>query len=186
MGEEYGENAPFLYFTSFEDPELGKAVSEGRKKEFSGHYWQGEAPDPQDENTFLRSRLNHNLRWDGQHRVLHEFYTELIRLRKTLPALRYLNKDNMNVIGYDREQVVFVHRWHRDNDVISVFNFNEQPVTLVLPMPRGRWQLALHSTDARWNPTPAAANVALSPDWDDVSSAELTLPPKSVTVFVKA
>ena len=33
MGEEYGETAPFLFFTSFEDPHLVNAVREGRKRE---------------------------------------------------------------------------------------------------------------------------------------------------------
>jgi len=34
MGEEYGETAPFQYFTSHSDKDLIKAISEGRKKEF--------------------------------------------------------------------------------------------------------------------------------------------------------
>jgi 1,4-alpha-glucan branching enzyme len=33
MGEEYGEQAPFLYFTDFSDSTLGRKVREGRKKE---------------------------------------------------------------------------------------------------------------------------------------------------------
>ena len=36
QGEEFGASAPFLYFTDYEDPELGRVISEGRKKEFVG------------------------------------------------------------------------------------------------------------------------------------------------------
>ena len=35
MGQEYGETAPFLFFTSFEDPGLVEAVRKGRSQEFA-------------------------------------------------------------------------------------------------------------------------------------------------------
>ncbi|SEI88161.1 malto-oligosyltrehalose trehalohydrolase [Demequina mangrovi] len=62
MGEEYGETRPFMFFTDHDEP-LGSAVSEGRMHEFAGHGWEdlygGEVsvPDPQDRQTFLRSKL---------------------------------------------------------------------------------------------------------------------------------
>lgn len=183
MGEEYGETAPFLYFTSFEDVELGKAVSEGRKNEFKDYQWEGEAPDPQDENTFQRARLNHDLREAGHHRVLYDFYTELIRLRKSLPALRHLDKDRLNVVGYDREQVIFMHRWYEHNEVVCVFNFNDQPVTLSLPVPRGKWETVLYSADVRWSPTPTESSETLMPEWGETSCAELTFAPNAVAVL---
>src|SRR5206468_3173028 len=34
MGQEYDEPAPFQFFTSYGDPVLQKAVSEGRRREF--------------------------------------------------------------------------------------------------------------------------------------------------------
>src|SRR5690606_905735 len=98
MGEEYAETAPFPYFTSFEDAELGKAVSEGRKNEFKDHGWDNEAPDHQAAETFLSAKLTPDLWRKGHHRVLHDFYTELIRLRKTLSPLRHLDKDHLNVV----------------------------------------------------------------------------------------
>jgi maltooligosyltrehalose trehalohydrolase len=54
MGEELGETRPFLYFTSHTDPDLARAVSEGRRTEFISR--AAEVPDPQDEATFRRSR----------------------------------------------------------------------------------------------------------------------------------
>jgi maltooligosyltrehalose trehalohydrolase len=79
MGEEYGETRPFLYFTSHSDPGLAAAVSEGRKKEFIAK-GAGEVPDPQDPETFLRSKLTH--RRDGRHGALREHYRRLLALRR--------------------------------------------------------------------------------------------------------
>ncbi|WP_318389422.1 malto-oligosyltrehalose trehalohydrolase [Enterobacter sp.] len=58
MGEEYGETHPFLFFTDFHG-DLAKAVREGRAKEFAGHAGHDEnVPDPNDEKTFLASKLD--------------------------------------------------------------------------------------------------------------------------------
>ncbi|MCK7163918.1 malto-oligosyltrehalose trehalohydrolase [Enterobacter cloacae] len=62
MGEEYGETNPFLFFTDFHG-DLAKAVRDGRAKEFTGHSGHdGDVPDPNDEQTFARSKLDwHNV-----------------------------------------------------------------------------------------------------------------------------
>ncbi|MEP9177651.1 malto-oligosyltrehalose trehalohydrolase [Enterobacter cloacae] len=62
MGEEYGETNQFLFFTDFHG-DLAKAVREGRAKEFTGHSGHdGDVPDPNDEQTFARSKLDwHNV-----------------------------------------------------------------------------------------------------------------------------
>jgi malto-oligosyltrehalose trehalohydrolase len=60
MGEEYGETNPFLFFTDFHG-DLAKAVREGRAKEFTGHAGHDEeVPDPNAEQTFIRSKLDWN------------------------------------------------------------------------------------------------------------------------------
>src|SRR5213076_2184746 len=46
MGEEYGETAPFQFFTSFLDRKLADAVRSGRTAEFSRFAWEGTIPDP--------------------------------------------------------------------------------------------------------------------------------------------
>jgi maltooligosyltrehalose trehalohydrolase len=56
MGQEYGEPAPFQFFCDYGDPALQKAVSEGRRREFRDFRWE-EVPDPQDPQTFERSKL---------------------------------------------------------------------------------------------------------------------------------
>jgi len=87
MGQEYGETAPFQFFTDYGDPALQQAVREGRRKEFE-HFvaFGGEVPDPQDEETFRRSKLT----WPvgsgevNEHVEMLRWYRELIALRREL------------------------------------------------------------------------------------------------------
>jgi len=46
MGQEYGEERPFLYFVDHTDPDLLAATRDGRRREFSAFHAHGEAPDP--------------------------------------------------------------------------------------------------------------------------------------------
>lgn len=183
MGEEYGEPAPFLFFTSFEDPALGEAVTGGRREEFAGHRWEGEAPDPQAVETFERSKLDLSLRREGHHGVLLGFYTALLRLRRTIPALRRLDKDRMDVTGYERERVLVWRRWYDESEVAAAFNFSDEPQTLALPLPAGEWHVLLHSEDARWQPAgeapPGPAPGPIAAD----GPAQVTLGPKAFVLY---
>jgi len=151
MGEEYGETAPFQYFTSHTDPALAKAVREGRREEFAAFAWaEGEVPDPQDEAVFRRSMLQRELRRQGRHRTLFEFYRELLRLRRELPALADLNTENLEAIPYEHEQVLFVRRWCGDSAACLIFSFNDGGVTVALPVSAGRWRKRLDAAEERW------------------------------------
>ncbi len=87
-GEEWGASTPFLYFTGHPDPELGRAVSEGRKREFGAFGWDPAAvPDPQDPATFARSRLDWGELSGDRHAAILDWYRELIALRRRLPEL---------------------------------------------------------------------------------------------------
>jgi len=90
MGEEYGETRPFQFFTSHGDPDLIRAVREGRTREFAAFGWKGDVPDPQDVRTFDASRLSRDLSeitLDARETRILDFYQKLIRLRKSRPAL---------------------------------------------------------------------------------------------------
>jgi len=80
MGQEYGETAPFQFFCDFADPALQKAVSEGRRREFKDFKWD-EVPDPQDLQTFERSKLRLPV-GSCQSLEMLEWYTELIGIRR--------------------------------------------------------------------------------------------------------
>jgi len=88
QGEEWGASTPFLYFTDHDDPELGKAVTEGRRREFASFGWDpSDVPDPQDPETFRRSKLD----WDEVARPPHvgllDWHRRLIALRRSTPVL---------------------------------------------------------------------------------------------------
>jgi maltooligosyltrehalose trehalohydrolase len=94
MGEEYGETAPFQFFTSFLDRQLAEAVRRGRTAEFSRFAWAGTVPDPGEPATFVRSRLSHSLANAPRHRELREYYRRWLALRRTHPALGTRHKEH--------------------------------------------------------------------------------------------
>jgi maltooligosyltrehalose trehalohydrolase len=87
MGEEYGEDRPFLFFCSFLNPRLAEAVRRGRRRDFAA-FMGGQVPDPQDEATFAASRLTWS--WpEGTPRAgLRRLYGDLLAARRAWPALR--------------------------------------------------------------------------------------------------
>ncbi|MGA3219249.1 MAG: malto-oligosyltrehalose trehalohydrolase [Acidimicrobiales bacterium] len=85
-GEEWGASTPFLYFTDHQDPELGAAVREGRRKEHPLNAG-AEVPDPQGPETFLRSKLDWSELDREPHRSLLAWHRRLIALRRSEPDL---------------------------------------------------------------------------------------------------
>ena len=139
-GEEFAASTPFLYFTDFQEKELGRLVSEGRRREFTAFGWKPEEiPDPQAQETFLRSKL----RWEeldrsvndgsvdqGVHAEMLEWYRRLIALRREEIALTCTELRQVQV-SFDEAQ-----RWLRmKRDAIEVvFNAGASAVSLpVLP-----------------------------------------------------
>lgn len=89
QGEEWAASAPFQYFTDINDVEVGNAVREGRRSEFTAYGWSPESvPDPQDESTFRRSVLDWSERTQPEHARMLNWYRSLISLRATRPGLR--------------------------------------------------------------------------------------------------
>src|SRR3989454_12692410 len=93
MGEEYGDTAPFLFFTSFLDRELSERVRRGRLQELSRFGWKGTIPDPGAPATFVASQLNHALAATPRHRALREYYRRWLVLRRGIPAHGARNKN---------------------------------------------------------------------------------------------
>jgi maltooligosyltrehalose trehalohydrolase len=182
MGEEYGETAPFQYFTSHGDPNLIEAVRQGRRKEFAAFQWKGEPPDPQNEATFLRAKLNHKLCYEGQNRALWEFYRELIRLRKGLGALARLDKESMDVIGHEKERLLVIRRWNGDDEVFIAFHLGADEVSLSFALPAGQWRKVLDSEDGRWQGKGSSLPSSLNSEGE----IRLALKPRSFVVLSTA
>jgi len=151
MGEEYGETASFLYFTSHSNPGLIQAVREGRRREFAAFAWSQEVPDPQDPKTFRRSVLDHHLREREPHRSLLRFYHDVIALRKRSPALQNCSKEHLEVTMLPEQQVLLIRRWQPQEDEVLLFaSFALTTVSLVPPLPLGQWQQVLDAGAERY------------------------------------
>jgi maltooligosyltrehalose trehalohydrolase len=177
MGEEYGETAPFPYFVSHSDAELIEAVRRGRRAEFASFNWQGDLPDPQDESTFLSAKLRHELRDGDEHKVLLEFYRELITLRKTVPALARAVKDEMNVIGDSHEQVLAVERWCGEDRALLLAHLRDDTSSVQLPLPAGSWRKIIDSAAPKWR----GKGATLLDVWH--AGENLTIGPHTVALY---
>ena len=111
MGEEWGADTPWQFFTDHTDPRLAAAVSAGRRSEFAGHGWgRADIPDPQDKETFLRSKLDWNEPAREPYRSLLDWYRALLALRRSRPELADPRLDQIHV-DYDEDaRWLLVHR----------------------------------------------------------------------------
>ncbi len=163
MGEEYGETAPFQYFTSHGDPALVEAVRLGRREEFAAFGWQANVPDPQDEDTYSHSHLNHQLREEEPHDTLFRFYRRLIRLRKELKVAAAESR-RVHALG---DSAVLLEYFSSVRTVRMILNFAEFPVTLEVPELAANGTLLLDSAEVDWNdpnlPSPDATSRHLFP-----------------------
>jgi maltooligosyltrehalose trehalohydrolase len=141
QGEEWGARTPFLYFTDHENAELGRLVAEGRSREFSGFRWQGTVPNPQEIDTFERSKLDWSELSEAPHAEIYEWYRRLIRLRQDRPRRSEAAQGGIaTAVKFDAKAgwLSFVY-----DGILCVFNF--APVAQRVPMPAGEWDLVLRS-----------------------------------------
>ncbi len=181
MGEEYGEQAPFLFFVDHSDPQLIEAVRRGRQQEFASFGWRDQPPDPQDEATFRRSKLNHQLRHQEPHAVLRRFYAELLRLRRENAALANLSKEHMETEVFQAERSLMVRRWSGSEAVFFILCFSDTPVSCALPVPKGRWRKLLDSSEPAW----LGPGGALPQEIEAAGNALLRLTPKGVALYAR-
>jgi len=82
-GDEYGERAPFQFFSDHIDEDIAAATREGRRREFAAfaEFRGREVPDPQDPATFEASKLTR----EGEPEGLRDLHAALLRARRDLP-----------------------------------------------------------------------------------------------------
>lgn len=157
MGDEWAASSPFQYFTDHEDPDLARAVSEGRRKEFAAFGWKPEdVPDPQDPATFQRSKLN----WDE---IAHEPHASVLRWYRQLIALRRTTRDlNDGRIGEVRATFDETMRWLRveRRSVTTLCNLGDRPQCV--PIDQNRSINILLTSDPSVSIT--AGGVQMAPD----------------------
>jgi maltooligosyltrehalose trehalohydrolase len=179
MGEEYGEQAPFPYFVSHSDAGLIEAVRNGRRMEFASFAWQGEIPDPQDEATFVSAKLRHELQDTGEHRILLDFYRELIRLRKTTPALAELSKENMEVTAVEEKKMFIVQRCSGGDRALMIANLASTEACVELSIPAGRWHKVMDSAEPIWR----GSGSTLANEINGGAAQRFALPARSLALF---
>jgi maltooligosyltrehalose trehalohydrolase len=181
MGEEFGETAPFLYFVSHGDPDLIQAVRQGRQEEFAAFRWLGEPPDPQTEETFLRSRINHHLRQGGKHQTLWEFHHALLQLRRELTILTDLGRKDREVLAYEKEKVLWVRMRGEGGEAVMVCHFGKEALNLSCPWPEGNWYKRLDSTEERWDGPGSQFPMKLHGGQD----IPVDFPPQTLVVYIR-
>ncbi len=148
QGEEWAASAAFQYFTDH-DEELGRLVSEGRRKEFGAFGWNpADVPDPQAAATFERSKLNWEERSEPQHAEMLAWYRGLIALRRSMPDLNDPELGHVRVRYNEDERWLVVER----GAVTVAFSLAEKPVEIDIK-PNARMILAsspeIHAADCR-------------------------------------
>jgi len=80
---------------------------------------------------------------------LHAFYTALLRLRKTMPALATLDKAHLEARVLS-DRLLMLRRWNGESQIIAMMNFADEPAQVVADFPAGSWQKQLDSADTEW------------------------------------
>ncbi|HEV2316140.1 MAG TPA: malto-oligosyltrehalose trehalohydrolase [Thermoplasmata archaeon] len=149
MGEEYGETAPFLFFTEHLDPLFADAVRKGRRAEFPEIARTDEVPDPQAPTTFERSRLDPARAFVPAARERRAFYRELLGLRRRWKLTQRWRATDL-LEGTGRELLAAGPFTVPDGRLVLVFHLGARPARCRLTVPTGRWDRALDSGDRRW------------------------------------
>ncbi|HEU4697607.1 MAG TPA: malto-oligosyltrehalose trehalohydrolase [Gemmatimonadales bacterium] len=176
MGEEYGETNPFLYFVDPGDPELARAVRDGRREEFRHFGWSGEIPDPADPATFERSKLDWAKPGRPPHAGLLALYRDLLVLRRSQPALR--PGASVVDVHFDESAGWIQVSLTREGEpaILAVFNFTARDETRIPLRIPGTWDLVLSTDDTAYGGQGVAT----------YDGTLLTLPDRGAGVFLGA
>lgn len=146
QGEEWSASSPFQYFVDFAgEPELERAVSEGRRREFASFGWKPEqVPDPTAEATFLASKLDWSELSERPHREMLAWYRGLIELRKSCPDFTDGRLARTSVVADAAARTLRVER----GSATIFFNFSSAPRPLGSDDHEGRVVLASRPLDS--------------------------------------
>ncbi len=150
MGEEHGEAAPFCYFVDHSDPDLIRAVRSGRKDEFKAFNWEGEPPNPDDRETYLKSKIDWNKRQEPPGSNLLSYYSRVIRLRREVPCLGAGEAGEIDVYGAEEEKLLVVRKRDERAEAFCLCNFDQREKAVNIDLPQGKWEKLLDSSDASW------------------------------------
>lgn len=159
QGEEWAASSPFQYFADHQDAALRDSVSTGRINEFRAFGWkQEDVPDPEAPATFERSKLRWQEISEQPHTSMLAWYSDLIHLRHTTPALNHGDPGSVYAEADDKAHT--------------------------LRMTRGNVQTLVNlDTLDRTFPFPAGAKLLLANRTLVPAGQELSLPPETVAIL---
>ena len=179
MGEEYGETAPFMFFTDYSSSKLRDAVREGREKEFADFHWVGEVADPQNIQTFEKSKLNWQQRYSENGQKISSYYHALIQLRKNVPLFRCKADRQIQYVKSQNEKVQFIKKQNSNSHAGIIANFANQKVAFDFPFEGDAYMKILDSSDAAWG------GLGSSLPETAVSDDRITVQPFGIAVFMR-
>lgn len=171
MGQEWAASSPFQYFTNFPG-DLGALVSAGRQQEFAQFETFGtppdgrEIPDPQEEATFLRSRLCWSERMQEPHAGVLALYRALLELRREARALRRSDRGSFAVETLHEDALALRRHAPDGSAVLVIAQFSDRMHWLaaehpLLALPGDRvWTHALWSEEPRFGGSGARGGLA--------------------------
>jgi maltooligosyltrehalose trehalohydrolase len=157
MGQEFAASSPFQYFTDH-SPDLGRLVTEGRREEFRGFAafsdpgTRDQIPDPQAEQTFVRSRLPLAEAREGPGAQVHRLYEEVLRLRREDPVLRRQNRHALRARAVTKD-LLAVRSWDGSAQRLLLANFGPSVAVSMAQESGGgggRWRVILDTGEQRF------------------------------------
>jgi maltooligosyltrehalose trehalohydrolase len=169
QGEEWGASTPFQYFTDHADPALGRAVSDGRRREFAHFGWDAlSVPDPQDPATFARSCLRWSEVSSEPHASMLDWYRRLVALRRARPELTTAPVGSVSVTYDEDEGWLVVDRPAPNGAGAIAVAVNLGPAPVEVPVAGRVLQASSPSIE------PVGSSLRLPPD--TVAVVERTIP----------
>jgi maltooligosyltrehalose trehalohydrolase len=165
MGQEWASSSPFLYFTDHHD-ELGKGVTEGRRKEFAQFSEfknvakRSKIPNPQAVSTFKRSKLKWAELEKSPHRATLDLYRSFVEFRKT--DLKNRSRDRWEVGQISNHAIAIRYQRSMTGDILVIFQLVPDKVTIdldqeLLKPGKGRaWDLAASTNHVNYGGNGAA------------------------------
>ena len=184
MGQEWGASSPFLYFTDHH-VELGKGVTEGRRKEFADFSEfrnpakRDEIPDPQATESFQRSKLNWQELGSGGAANLLRLYNDFLRFRES----RLRQRDRQHWTANQVSDWTIALRFSNGNEEILILSQLVPSETVVdakamAPAADGDWQFVMSSNESAYGGD--------SPGYFDSHSRRFLLNQPEVIVFSRS
>jgi maltooligosyltrehalose trehalohydrolase len=183
MGEEYGERAPFLFFTDFQDAELQAAVTRGRREEFATFGWTGDVPDPQNRTSFCRSKLTWGLQARPPHAWLWDYHHWLLELRRRYPVLGAGGKRRLWTRIDDERVLTLLRRGADGTAALCLLNFSPEGRVVWVKPPQGQWYRVVDSNEERFGgfgpKTPESVSVSRR------GKARIDMAPWGAAIFLR-